>query len=662
MESLIQTINKLQDVFAVVKEHSIDLPQIVVVGSQSSGKSSVLESLVGRSFLPRGTGIVTRAPLILQMIKYNNEDKKSMLNITNNKNITEWACFSHIENTVFHDFDEVREEIEKQTDILAGENKGITHKPIVLKVYTSLYTLTFVDLPGITKLPVGNQPADIEEQIQELIIKYVRQPNAIILAMVTANTDPATSESLKIAKQWDPEGTRTIAVVTKLDIIDKGTKSDKADLLCGKIIPVKLGIIGVVNRSQKDIDENKTLEETLKNETEFFRTNYPEICKMHGNKVLANTLQDILIKHIKKTIPTLYKNLQDIKTKLESELKTLKKPDCEKTFILELLNDINKSYCETVTGDRKDTSDKMLMGGAKIVNVIQENFSEKFMAVNPLNNLSDKQIENYLLNTSGIKKSSLVNHKALEIMVSKQLEYLIEPALSFVDVVREEMFNILDSIDQKLLDELERFPKIKDDVRTTLDTLLEMKLKNIKKSIKSHIKTHQKFLNTTNPNYLLQLIDSSTKCSSSFINDKNKYYNNLRSNLCYSEIDNIEKEVVSNMYKDILSSLGGLNNYKNEIDVQVKLHKQFTRCYFEFIRNTLRDFVPNRINHKLVNFVLKKFDKKLKVDVFMPFINNPSSGGMLFEKEGVAEERKQKEELLIAVNKAFKSLKDIQKQ
>lgn len=199
-------------------------------------------------------------------------------------------------------------------------------------------------------------------------------------------------------------------------------------------------------------------------------------------------------------------------------------------------------------------------------------------------------------------------------------------------------------------------------VRSTLDNLLEIKLNDIKKYIKSHIKTHQKFLNTTNPNYLLQLINSSTECSSSFIKYKNTIYNNLRSNLCYSEIDKIEKEVVSNMYKDVLSSLGGLNNYKNEIDVQVKLHKQFIRCYFEFIRNTLRDFVPNRINHKLVNFVLKKFDKKLKADVFMPFINNPSSDGMLVEKEGVAEERKQKKVLLNSVNKAIKSLKEIQKQ
>lgn len=468
MEFLIQTINKLQDVFAVIHENPIDLPQIVVVGSQSSGKSSVLESLVGRSFLPRGVGIVTRAPLILQMIKYTGKDRESMLKITNNNAIKEWACFSHKPDVVFHDFDEVKKEIEKMTDILAGENKGITKKPIILKVYTSLYTLTFVDLPGITKVPVGNQPKDIDEQIQSLIFEYIKQPNAIILALVAANTDPATSESLKIAKQLDPDGARTIAVATKLDIIDKGTINDVTDLLRGKIIPVKLGIIGVVNRSQQDINQNKTLQETQKKETEFLKTNYPEICNKHGTQVLANTLQDVLIKHIKKTIPTLYKNLVETKKKLESELKLLKTPDCEKTFLLDLLNEISKSYCESVTGDRKDISDKMLMGGAKLVNVTQDHFSKHFMVVNPLHNLSDKQIENYLLNTSGIKKSSIVNHKALEIMVSRQLEYLIEPALSFVDIVRDEMVNILDSIDQKLLYELDRFPKLNNDVSTTI--------------------------------------------------------------------------------------------------------------------------------------------------------------------------------------------------
>lgn len=639
MESLIQTINKLQDVFAVVNANPIDLPQIIVVGSQSSGKSSVLESLVGKSFLPRGTGIVTRAPLILQMIKYTDKDREFMLKLTNNDNIKEWACFSHKPNIVFKDFDEVRQEIENRTDILAGDNKGITDKPIVLQVYTSLYTLTFVDLPGITKIPVGNQPKDIDEQIEQLIFKYVQQSNSIILAVVTANTDIATSESLKIAKISDPEGARTIAVVTKLDLIDQGTIKDSTDLLCGKKIPVKLGIIGVVNRSQKDINENKTMEETLKNETEFLRSNYPEIYKNHGNQVLAHVLQDILIKHIQKTIPILYKNLRDTKIRLESEFKTLKTPDCELEFISGLLTDIYSSYRATLMGDRIDISDKTLVGGARIVQVINDTFVEEFMKMDPLQDLSDEDIRIKLLNTAGIKKSSSINQKALEYLVSKQLGNLIEPALSCVDIVRVEMMKIFDSIDQKYLDILKRFPKINIDIKNTLKNLLESKLGKTKKSIRSVIKTYQVSINTTNPIFLSELINSSIMCQKSFKSNNEKYLYKLRnSQNLQSDLLTLEKEIIKDLYKEMLAGLCGMYD-SDEICVQVQLHKHLITTYFIFIRNTLRDFVPNCINHKLIQFVIKKFDKQLKKDVLIPFINIPSSERMLVEEEGVAEER-----------------------
>jgi dynamin family protein len=68
-------INKLHDVFTAVGAEPFDLPQIVVVGAQSSGKSSVLEAIVGRDFLPRGTGIVTRRPLILQLVHVSGKSK-----------------------------------------------------------------------------------------------------------------------------------------------------------------------------------------------------------------------------------------------------------------------------------------------------------------------------------------------------------------------------------------------------------------------------------------------------------------------------------------------------------------------------------------------------------------------------------------------------------
>lgn len=464
MESLIHTINKLQDVFAVIGEHKIDLPQIVVVGSQSSGKSSVLESLVGKAFLPRGTGIVTRAPLILQIIRYNKEERESMLEITKNDKIKEWACFLHLPGIVFHNFDEVRNEIEGRTIFLAGSNKGITREPIVLKVYTQLYDLTFVDLPGITKVPVGDQPKDIDEQIQDLIMHYVKQPNSIILAVVTANTDPSTSESLKIARNIDPEGMRTVAVVTKLDLIDKGTAQDTAELLSGHKIPVKLGIIGVVNRSQKDINENKSMKETLKAEKEFLSTNYPEIYKKHGNQVLANTLQNILLMHIKKTYPLLRNELHNNKVRLENELKTLQTPDQKVSFILSLLKDICKSYCDTITGNRKDISESTVMGGAKIAQIVNQEYVDRLNEIDPLLDLSDEKIDNILLNSAGVNKRSFINEKALENMVGKQLENLIEPAMICVDLVSIEMLKIFDAIDQSHLETLKRFPKMNIDV------------------------------------------------------------------------------------------------------------------------------------------------------------------------------------------------------
>jgi len=487
MESLIQIINKLQDVFAVIGEHKIDLPQIVVVGSQSSGKSSVLESLVGRSFLPRGTGIVTRAPLILQMIRYSNTDLEDMIKLTNKHNIKCWASFLHKPGTIYDNFDEVRYEIENRTDVLAGANKGITHDPIVLKVFTLSYDLTFVDLPGITKVPVGDQPEDIDEQIQDLILKYVQQPNSIILAVVTANTDPSTSESLKIARKMDSEGARTIAVVTKLDLIDKGTIQDTTELLCGHKIPVKLGIIGVVNRSQKDINDSKSMKETLKSEKDFLRMNYPDIYKKHGNKVLAKRLQDILVKHIKKTYPILHKNLQDTKIRLENELKTIQTPDSKVSFILSLLKNINKSYCDTILGNRTDVSDKIIMGGARISQIINEEYLEKVNKIDPLFDLTDEQIGIILLNTAGITNSSFVNEKALENMVCRQLNNLIEPSMSSVEFVRVEMLKIFDSIDENLLETLKRFPRINSDVSMIFN-------KKLLYNIKYWLKITEKYL------------------------------------------------------------------------------------------------------------------------------------------------------------------------
>lgn len=138
------------------------------------------------------------------------------------------------------------------TNKLCGTNKDISPIPIVLKIYSrSVVDLTLVDLPGMTKIPTGDQPHDIEARIVDLVNTYIRPKTAIIMAVCAANVDLANSDALKMARRVDPLGERTIGVITKIDLMDEGTNA--IDLLSGKVYPLKLGYVGVVCRSQKDI-------------------------------------------------------------------------------------------------------------------------------------------------------------------------------------------------------------------------------------------------------------------------------------------------------------------------------------------------------------------------------------------------------------------------
>jgi dynamin 1-like protein len=125
-------------------------------------------------------------------------------------------------------------------------------------------------MPGITKIPTGDQPFDIEMRINELSLHYIKPKNSIIMAVCAANVDLANSDGLKIARKVDPHGERTIGVITKIDLMDEGTHA--LEIISGKVIPLKLGFVGVVCRSQKDILQQKTIEEALKAEERFFRT------------------------------------------------------------------------------------------------------------------------------------------------------------------------------------------------------------------------------------------------------------------------------------------------------------------------------------------------------------------------------------------------------
>lgn len=149
------------------------------------------------------------------------------------------------------------------------------------------------DLLHLSQVPVGDQPTDIERQIKNLILDYISKPNAVILAVSPANQDIANSDSLKLARSVDPRGLRTIGVLTKLDLMDAGTNA--LDILTGRTYPLKLGFIGVVNRSQQDINAGLPMEEALRKEEDFFRNHpaYRNLAHRCGTKYLAKSLNHV---------------------------------------------------------------------------------------------------------------------------------------------------------------------------------------------------------------------------------------------------------------------------------------------------------------------------------------------------------------------------------
>jgi len=297
------------------------------------------------------------------------------------------------------DFAEICKEIEDETDRVCGTNKGVTDQPINLKIYSNtVLNLTLVDLPGLTKIAVEDQPADIADQIEKMVMNYITPKNAIILAITPANMDLANSDSLIAARKVDPNGDRTIGVITKIDIMDKGTNA--RDILLNKVYPLKLGYIGVVNRSQSDINEHKTIEETRKKEREFFENHrdYSDLADRCGTAYLTVVLNRLLMEHIRTCMPSLRHTVQTMLEQKEAELAGYGSDPTQNAgtvnaFVLDVITKYLDTFDNLLKGVKQDDDDELVSrGGARISRVFLDEYEKTIDALPGLNKFTDKEI------------------------------------------------------------------------------------------------------------------------------------------------------------------------------------------------------------------------------------------------------------------------------
>ena len=623
LEKLIPTINKLQEVISLINSpHNLSLPQIVVVGPQSSGKSSVLESLVGRDFLPRGSGIVTRRPLVLRLIHINERE--------------EWGEFNHKPDTKFKDFKLILAEIENATRQVAGTMSGISNDPIYLTINSyKVVDITLVDLPGLTKVAVGDQPYDIEAQIREMIMNFVCRPETIILAVSNANMDLANSDSLKISREVDPEGNRTLGVLTKIDLMDKGTNA--LDMLNGRIYPLKLGYVGVVCRSQQDIMNKKPIEKQFIDEKTFFRTHpaYASVSDRMGIPYLSTRLNQLLIKHIKESLPQFKENLSKMLKSSREELASYGEGldgNYEKmsNLILKIIETFSTIFRENIEGSTDSVHEASL--GAKIKEILFKCYKESINRIDIFDNLTDEMISTAIKNTLGIRSSLFIPEQAFEMLTKKLILRLRDPSLVCLNQVLDELKKALLLIKIK---EFEVYPNLGYEMNGIVDEMLGRYSKPAQDMIENIIKVESSYINIEHPDFIggskvmLELDGEDFSATNEEIHsflDKDKAFSHFTRQTTQGDDEGNKKTEKKNVW----------------------IIKRLIESYFEIVRKNVRDAVPKTI----MSFLVNKAKNSIHTELVSIIYKESKIFQLLSEPEGIQEKRKKCRELLRGLERA----------
>ncbi|KAJ0948529.1 putative dynamin central domain, dynamin, GTPase region, GTPase effector domain, Dynamin superfamily [Helianthus annuus] len=444
---------------------------------QSSGKSSVLESIVGRDFLPRGSGIVTRRPLVLQLHKTDGGE--------------EYAEFGHMPRRRFTDFSLVRQEIQDETDRITGKSKQISPIPIHLSIYSpNVVNLTLIDLPGLTKVAVEGQPESIVEDIEKMVRTYVDKPNSIILAISPANQDIATSDAMKLAKEVDPSGERTFGVLTKLDLMDKGTNA--LDVLEGRAYRLQHPWVGIVNRSQADILKNTDMIYARRREQEYFYTSpdYGHLASKMGSVYLAKLLSQHLESVIKAKIPGIIALINKGIDEMEAELDRLGRPiavdEGAKLYtILELCRAFDKIFKEHLDGGRP--------GGDRIYGVFDNQLPAALRKLPFDRHLSLPNVRKIVSESDGYQPHLIAPEQGYRRLIEGALNYFRGPAEASVDAVHF----VLKELVRKSIgetEELRRFPTLQSTLAAAATEALEKFRVESKKTVSRLVEMESSYL------------------------------------------------------------------------------------------------------------------------------------------------------------------------
>ncbi|XP_053471503.1 interferon-induced GTP-binding protein MxA [Ictalurus furcatus] len=423
-------IDLIDSLRALGVEKDLALPAIAVIGDQSSGKSSVLEALSGVA-LPRGSGIVTRCPLELKMKRSREEDfwhGKIKYKKDHDEDYEE-----EIQNPA-----DVEKKIREAQDHMAGVGVGISDELISLEVTSAdVPDLTLIDLPGIARVAVKGQPENIGEQIKRLIKKFITKQETINLVVVPSNVDIATTEALKMAQEVDPNGERTLGILTKPDLVDKGTEETVVSIIHNEIIYLTKGYMIVRCRGQKEIMDRVSLHEATEKEKDFFK-DHPHFSTLYeeGMATIPNLAEKLtleLVHHIELSLPRLEEQIDIKLADSQAELDRYgsgppTEPAERICFLIDKVTAFTQDAINLTTGEELKNIQHL-----NIFSSLRRQFALWKMHLDDsgetFKSRIEKEVNEYEEKYRGRELPGFINYKTFEVIVKDQIKQLEEPAI-----------------------------------------------------------------------------------------------------------------------------------------------------------------------------------------------------------------------------------------
>lgn len=541
--------------------HKINTPTLVTVGSQSSGKSTILNRILNLDIIPVGSVMETRTPINIELIHSTTDYYIEFGNYSSSKwTSTKKIYFNTTPSQL--NINDINKEIKALTEHYAGNTMNISSKEINIKLYSPYVSdLNFIDLPGLTMIACTDkgQPKDIKKQIRDLVISYIKNKNAIIMCVIPAREDLEADIALELVKEHDIDGSRTIGVLTKIDLMNRNNSIAHYILNnnVSKDLQLYYGYYAIKN------DSKYTFDKQTEHEENYFKNHslYSDIINTNrfGVERLKTSLSHIFIEKIKKNIPSILHTIETIlkenNTKLLELGTELPSSDDNKMFIL-------TKHMSTITQHFTDNINNRC-STLNTGSFIKEAFTQFKENIDKLEPFSAEMCSNEKLNT--IIKKSDGNHMSLPIPTIEVIEACIldssidcfKTFLPFSIQINDTISSILKKLIETLLKEqglhnyTELYSKLLHSI--TIDIINKCNLET-KRKIKDIIFMENNYIWTDDPDFKKALLT---------ISKNNINSDNLRNIL--TEYFNCTKKIIKHQIPKVIM-------YHNIREVQIQLN------------------------------------------------------------------------------------------